>query len=72
MRSALMMLALMLFAVVGLGFYQRWFRLSASHRKGKSTASVCVDQRRMRADRDRTIGEMRNWGHRAVDAIVRQ
>ena len=72
MRPVLIVLALMLFAVVGLGFYQRWFRFSASHRKGKSTASVCVDQRRMTADRDKVVGRVRGWGHDAVDAIVRQ
>ena len=72
MRSVSIVLTLMLLAVVGLGFYQRWFRLSASHRKGKSTASVCVDQRRMTADRDNMAERVRSWGHSAVDAIVRQ
>ena len=72
MRSILIVLALLLLAAMGLGFYQRWFSLSASHRQGKSTASVCMDQRRMTADRDTMVERVRNWGHSAVDAIVRQ
>ncbi len=71
MRSVLIGFALILVAVTGLGFYQGWFGFSASHRKGKSTASVCVDRGRMTADRDRTVDRVRGWGHSAVDAIVR-
>ena len=71
MRSVLIVFALMLVAAAGLGFHQGWFGFSASHRKGKSTASVSVDQQKMTADRDKTADRVRDWGHSAVDAIVR-
>ncbi len=71
MRWMLIVLASMMLAVMGMGFYQGWFKFSASHRKGQSTASVSVDQRKMTADRNQTVDRVRNWGHSAVDAIVR-
>jgi hypothetical protein len=50
MRNVLILVAILLVCVVGLGFYQGWFHLTSQESDNKSHITLTVDQDKMRAD----------------------
>jgi hypothetical protein len=53
MRRLLIVLVLVLAGVVGLGFYQGWFRLSAGGTDGQPNVPVTVDKEKMERDKEK-------------------
>jgi hypothetical protein len=53
MRRLLIVLVLIVAGVVGLGFYQGWFRLSAGGTDGKTNIPVTVDKEKFEQDKER-------------------
>ena len=50
MRTLLRAVVLLLILIVGLGFYQGWFHFSTNSTDDTSSATVTVDQNKIRVD----------------------
>jgi hypothetical protein len=53
MKRLLIVLVLLVAGVVGLGFYQGWFRVSTGGTDGKTNATFEVDQNKIEADKEK-------------------
>jgi hypothetical protein len=50
MRALMFVAVLLLIGVIGVGFYQGWFHLSTSSTDHSSSATISVDQEKIRVD----------------------
>jgi hypothetical protein len=70
MKTVLIILAaLVLVAVVGLGFYRGWFDFSSSNDESKSNVTLSVDKDKIETDKDDAVEKAQDLGHEAVDKI---
>jgi hypothetical protein len=53
MRRLLIVLVLVVAAIVGVGFYQGWWRLSTGGTDGKANPPVTVDKEKIEQDKER-------------------
>jgi hypothetical protein len=77
MKTALIILALIVAIAVGLGFYRGWFNFSSHNDAGKSNVTLSVDKDKMtadkdkaEADKDKVVNKANDLGHKAVDTIA--
>ena len=62
MNRFLVVLLLLVIAVVGLGFYMGWFRLSSDHTDDKTNFNLTIDEDKFRKDKDRMIEKVQEAG----------
>jgi hypothetical protein len=62
-----MLLVLVVAVVVGVGFYQGWFRLATDQKDGKTNISVTMDKDKMGQDKERAKEKVQDLGHKVKD-----
>jgi hypothetical protein len=62
MNRFLVVLVLLVIAVVGLGFYMGWFRLSSDQKDEKTNINLTIDEDKFRKDKDRMIEKVQEAG----------
>jgi hypothetical protein len=62
-----MLLVLVVAVVVGVGFYQGWFRLATDQKDGKANISVTVDKDKMEQDKQQAKEKVQDLGHKVKD-----
>jgi hypothetical protein len=60
MRRLLLLLVLVVAVVVGVGFYQGWFRVSTGETNGTSSIPVTVDREKMEQDKERAKDKLQD------------
>ena len=56
---------LLLVGIIGLGFYQGWFHFSTKSTDNTSSATITVDQNKIRADEGRAKEKVEEFGQKA-------
>jgi predicted negative regulator of RcsB-dependent stress response len=69
MKALLIILALVVLVVLGLGLYRGWFRISSHNDSQESNVTLSVDKDKVEADKDSAVEEAQRLGHKAVDKI---
>lgn len=69
MRSLFGVILLLLAVVVGVGFYQGWFHFSTNSTEQGTSATITVDQNKIRADEDKAKEKVGEFGQKAKDKI---
>jgi predicted negative regulator of RcsB-dependent stress response len=67
MKRLLIVLALLVAVVVGLGFYRGWFHVSTGGTDGKSSATFTVDQNQIESDKEKAKEKVRELEQKAKD-----
>ncbi len=62
MNRFLVVLLLLVIAVVGLGFYMGWFRLSSDQTDDKTNINITIDKDKFRKDEDKAIEKVKEVG----------
>lgn len=62
MRRLLVVLGLLLACIVGLGFYQGWFRVSTASTDDKVNTTITIDKDKIQADEQKAKDKMHNIG----------
>ena len=69
MKTVLIVVALILVAVVGLGFYQGWFNFSSRNDESKSNVTLSVDKDKIETDKDDAVEKAQDLGNKAADKM---
>lgn len=69
MKALLIILAIVVLAVLGVGLYRGWFSFSSHNAKGKSNVTLSVDKDKIETDKDSALDKAQDLGHKAVDKI---
>jgi len=64
MRTLLGLVFLLLIGLVGVGFYQGWFHFSTMSTDQTSSATITVDQDKLRADEGKAREKMEGFGQK--------
>lgn len=67
MRTLFSVLFLLLAVVVGVGFYQGWFHFSTNTTDQGASATISVDQNKIRADEDKTKESVKDFGQKTKE-----
>jgi hypothetical protein len=67
MNRLLLVLILVVAGVIGLGFYQKWFRLSSDNADDKTHITVTVDKDKIQEDKKKVEDKVHDLGHKAKD-----
>jgi len=67
MRKLLVAILLLLATVAVLGFYRGWFRVSTDNTDQKPSATITVDQNKIKEDEDKARQSVRDFGHKTTD-----
>ncbi len=67
MKGLLIVFVLLAAAVVGLGFYLGWFHVSTGGTDGNSSATVTVDQDKIKADKEAAEEKVKDLGEKAKE-----
>lgn len=67
MKALLNLIVLLVIAIVAVGFYQGWFHLSTGSTDNTSSATVTVDQDKIRADEAKAREKMEEFGEKAKE-----
>jgi hypothetical protein len=70
MKGLFAVLVLLVFGVVGLGFYQGWFRLSKGATDDKVNVTLTVDQDKIKDDTHKAERQVRDLGHGVKEKIT--
>jgi hypothetical protein len=62
MKTLLLVVALLLVGIAGLGFYRGWFHLSTSSTDQKPSATITVDQDKIHADEEMAKDKVQGLG----------
>ena len=68
MRSLLIAIVLLLVCIATLGFYRGWFSLSTDNTNQNPSATITVDQNKIKEDEEKAKEKMREFGHKAKEA----
>jgi len=63
MNRILIVLALVVAGVIGLGFYQKWFNVASNSAEGQSHITLTVDKDKMRTDEHKAVEKMESMEH---------
>jgi hypothetical protein len=63
MKQLLIVLAIVLVAIVGFGFYEGWFRYSTDSTKSDASGTITVDKDKLKEDEDK----VRDLGNKLKD-----
>ena len=69
MRALFGLVVLLLVGMVGLGFYQGWFHFSTNSTDQGSSATITLDQSKIRADEGRAKDKVRSFGQEAKEKV---
>ena len=69
-KAFLVVLALLVAGVVGLGFYQGWFHFGSDNANGKSNVTLSVDKDKFNADERRAVEKVQDLGHQVKDKVA--
>lgn len=64
MRKVLVVIVLFLAAIVVLGFFRGWFRLSTDHTAAQRSTTFTVDQNKINEDKDKVTGKVQDFEHK--------
>jgi hypothetical protein len=67
MNRLLMVLILLVVAVLGVGFYLKWFHVSSDNAGAKSNITFTVDKAKMKEDENKAKEKMHDFGQSAKD-----
>ncbi len=67
MKGLLIVLVLLAAAVVGLGFYLGWFHVSTGGTDGNHSATISVDQEKIKADKEAAEEKVKDLGEKAKE-----
>lgn len=67
MRRLLVVLAVLLAGIIGLGFYQGWFRVSTASTDDKVDTTITIDKDKIQADEQKAKEKMHNIGQGAQE-----
>ena len=67
MRTLTFVVVLFLIGIVGLGFYQGWFHFSTNSTDHTSSATISVDQDKIRADEGKAKEKVEEFGQKAKE-----
>jgi hypothetical protein len=67
MRRLLVVLVVLLAGIVGLGFYQGWFRVSTASTDDKVNTTITIDKDKIQADEQKAKEQVRNFGQGAKE-----
>ena len=70
MKSVLVVLALVVAGVVGLGFYLGWFHLSSGNSANDAHVTVSMDKGQMQEDKDRAVDQVQDLGQPAKEEVA--
>lgn len=70
MKRFLCVLALVGVGIVGLGFYQGWFRLKSDNADGKSNVNLSVDTKKFQEDRKAAVANVQDVGRQIKDKVA--
>lgn len=69
MKRFLLVLLLLVVAVVGLGFYLGWFRLSTEHTDQSTNIQITVDNNKIREDEERAKEKLHEAGQKVKQRV---
>ncbi|MCC7144857.1 MAG: hypothetical protein IT443_00270 [Phycisphaeraceae bacterium] len=69
-RSPVIVLALVMVCVVGLGFYRGWFSFSSTKTVETSNVTLTVDQDKMHQDKNQAIQTAQDLGHKVQNTVA--
>jgi hypothetical protein len=67
MKNLLVVLAVVVAVVVGLGFYQGWFAVAWDSADGKGHITGTLDEDKVREDKNKALETIQDLGHQAKD-----
>lgn len=67
MKRFLIALVVLVLVIVGLGFYQGWWRVTSGTAESKSGISFSVDKNRIAEDAQKVKDKVQGLGHRDAD-----
>jgi hypothetical protein len=67
MKRLLVVALLLVAGIVGLGFYQGWFRLSTDSADQKPSATITVDQDKFQKDEQKVKEKVQDFGHKVKE-----
>ena len=67
MKTLFGVVVLLLVGIVGLGFYQGWFHFSTNRTDHTSSATITVDQNKIRADEGKAKERIEEFGQKAKE-----
>jgi predicted negative regulator of RcsB-dependent stress response len=67
MKNLVFVVVLLLAGIAGLGFYQGWFHFSTNSTDNKSSATITVDQDKIRADEGKAKEKVEEFGQKAKE-----
>jgi len=70
MKGALLVLALILAGVVGLGFYLGWFHFSSGSDDKNAHITVSLDKDQIQKDKDKAVDKVQDLGQQAKDKVA--
>ena len=68
MRNLLFVIVLLLVGIAGVGFYRGWFSLSTDNADQNPSATITVDQGKIKEDEQKTKEKMQDFGHNTAEA----
>ena len=69
MKTLFGVVFLLLVGIAGLGFYQGWFHFSTTSADHKSSATITVDQDKIRADESKAKEKLEEFGQKTKEKI---
>jgi len=69
MIRALLVLALIVAVVAGLGFYMGWFHFSSGSDDRNAHITVSVDKDQIQEDKDKAVDKVQDLGQQAKDKV---
>jgi hypothetical protein len=66
-KSLVFVVVLLLVGIGGLGFYQGWFHFSTNSTGNTSSATITVDQDKIRADEGKAKEKVEEFGQKAKE-----
>jgi predicted negative regulator of RcsB-dependent stress response len=70
MIRVLLVLALIVAVVAGLGFYMGWFHFSSGRDDKNAHVAVSVDKTQIQKDKDKAVDKVQDLGKQAKDGVA--
>ena len=70
MARMLLVLALIVAVVAGLGFYRGWFHFSSGSNDKNAHVTVSVDKDQIQKDKDEAVDKVQELGQQAKDKVA--
>jgi hypothetical protein len=70
MKRLMIVLALVVAVVVGLGFYRQWFSVASDKADDKSNVTLRADSAKFKNDEKKVVAKVKALGTRAKDKVI--